>query len=90
MTRKDYQVIVDGLVLTVSTAFNGSKGYATVCNYVADELERNYSNFDRDKFLQACGLPKEDEGNTETTTLPPPRQTRTIRGGQYARRCSHD
>lgn len=56
MTRKDFQVIATGLVMTVSTAFNGVKGYKLHCEYMADELERNYDNFDRMKFLKACGV----------------------------------
>lgn len=52
MTRKDFQVIADGLVMaTVS-----SEAHQTQALYMADELERKYPNFDREKFLRACGL----------------------------------
>jgi len=52
MTRKDYQVIATGLLMaTVS-----SDALVTMALYMADELERNYINFDRSKFLKACAV----------------------------------
>lgn len=56
MTKKDYEVVATGLVMTVQRAFNGTDGYKLACDYMADELQRHNPKFDRQKFLTACGI----------------------------------
>ena len=68
MTRKDYQLIAS----TLADAF----GYAAWClddevdcyrlaSHFADALATTNPNFDRQRFLDACGVkePEEDENN---------------------------
>ncbi len=50
MTRKDYQAVADGLIMATIPL----EHLITVALYVADELERKYPNFDRNKFLNAA------------------------------------
>lgn len=52
MTRKDYKVVATGLVMATVPA----EHLRTMALYMADELEREYDNFNRDKFLKACGV----------------------------------
>jgi len=56
MTKKDYELIATALVMTHTSAFNGTEGYKLTCEYMADELERDNPRFDRTKFLTACGI----------------------------------
>lgn len=51
MTRKDYQVIATALIMVAGVPV---EHLITVALYIADELERAYPNFDRDKFLNAA------------------------------------
>lgn len=53
MTRKDYELIAG----VIATAWHGSADTrADLSNRFADELESTNPRFDRDKFLEACGV----------------------------------
>lgn len=63
MTRKDYQSIADALVRAQFRMEDtlGNVSAANMCAYdVADSLAREFArenpNFNRDRFMKACGL----------------------------------
>jgi hypothetical protein len=66
MTKKDYEAIAKSLVFSEHMGLDRTKnldwrvGYNTAINFVANELavvfEDDNPRFDRDRFLEACGL----------------------------------
>jgi len=51
MTRKHFQLIADAL-----TKFQHDGGHAEVCELMADALATTNPQFDRARFLTACGV----------------------------------
>lgn len=62
MTRKDYQLIASGFLDAVLRCKDPARrwGIYDGAAAVAARLERDNVRFDRDKFLAACGFPKEE------------------------------
>jgi len=60
MTKKDYELIASVLNNAMINASNGTEDdieFVTgICNDMADELEPTNKYFDRNRFLQACGV----------------------------------
>lgn len=72
MTKKDYKVIAEAVRLygdfireNMSNGVNDAildknldriQASNTIILDLSNALERNYPNFDRDKFLEACGI----------------------------------
>ena len=53
MTRKDYELIAQ----IIATAWHGSAGMkADLANSFADKLESTNPRFNRERFLDACGV----------------------------------
>lgn len=56
MNQKEYELIartIEGWYKVYNVTFLQLDG---LVNHFADRLEINYSNFDKAKFLKACGL----------------------------------
>jgi hypothetical protein len=60
MTKKDYELIANGFVMTLTSAYNGPEGYKLAVEYMADELEHENPRFNRIKFMEACGIKLQD------------------------------
>lgn len=63
MTRKDYQIIANGIHLSLRDPQTGivlpereRAAAALVAQSIATELEHDNPRFDRAKFLRACGF----------------------------------
>ena len=61
MTRKDYIIIANSLLITrkgYSRAWNpdASLAFDMVCENLADVFTKDNPKFDREKFLEACGV----------------------------------
>lgn len=60
MNRKEYELIAGVLKYTVpDLAHHESavyKQWEWIMHSLAETLEKNYDNFNRDKFLKACGI----------------------------------
>lgn len=59
--KKDYKAIAEILKENLHTEYYGYTGYASgladsICKEFADYLAIKNPNFDREKFLMACGL----------------------------------
>jgi hypothetical protein len=61
MTRKDYKILAESLsnnkrhLNFKTTKSVGHVVWKTIVKGLADSLNSNYANFNKDKFLDACG-----------------------------------
>jgi len=59
MTRKDYELIAETFrdMLAVAVLWDDeAKGIGAIARVLATRLEEDNPRFDRDKFLNACGV----------------------------------
>jgi hypothetical protein len=54
MTKKDYILITN--ILLTGKDYIDKTAYFTLCQRFTNELKDDNPNFDKDKFLKACGL----------------------------------
>lgn len=55
MTRKDFQLIADAI--SELNNYDGDDAYSYIANVFADRLADTNPRFDRNRFLEACGVP---------------------------------
>ena len=68
MTKKDYiaiaRVINDGALINCATAADvqmNRRTRHTIARRLADVMAQGNSRFDHERFLEACGIPLEDQ-----------------------------
>lgn len=54
MTRKDFRLIADLLRVVVWPRCKNLEGYKAIVLVTANTLEKNYKNFNEEKFREAC------------------------------------
>lgn len=60
MTRKDYQLIADAITAEVNEWSDRPEAFAAIghtASRIASALRRDNPRFNRERFMDACGLP---------------------------------
>ena|SRR3990167_10242325 len=61
MTKKDYELIAGVINIRIDNSASSDEytGVADTALYLADEFEKDNPRFNRNKFLQACGVERQ-------------------------------